>query len=107
MHDIFANELLQHLLCSEKALWKKKLLLKNDEVAKKNILCSIGSFYEHLLTELEQLVEYFEVLRNHGQLKLIKSFSQQWTTAEKFLKDIFKICRDTLIDILVKLGTCD
>ena len=57
---------------------------KNDEVAIKNIFSAIGRFYEYLITALEQLVEYFEVLRNHGQLNIINSFSQQCTTAENF-----------------------
>ena len=37
-------------------------------------------------------MEYYDVLRNHGQLKLNKSFDEKYTKVEQGFEIFFKIC---------------
>ena len=92
-----------HLLCAEGTLWKMTCLKdysKKDNISVKEILSNISDFYKRYAQALEKLVEYYEVLKNHGQLKLNKSFEEKYTKAEKGFEIFFKICLLTLNNIL-------
>ena len=103
LDELELDKVILHLLRLESVLWKKTSLKEyseKDDSKVKEMLSYISKFHELYLKVFEKIVEYLDVLRNHGQLNLNNSFDENYTKADERLKIIFNLCRGALDKIL-------